>query len=274
MRCKRLLFLIVGLIPFFTMSSCVDYKKVPYFQNIPQADSTIAANHFTIPKAQYEDILIEPDNILNISVTTLDNVFNSNGINGQGGQQGQTQENSVAASTVSGYLVDKEGNISLPLLGTVHVAGLNSLQARNEVQRKADRFYKSPVVTLRIANFKIKVLGEVASPGLKFIPTERANILDVLAMAGDLTVDGMRTNVLILRDEGDHYESHRIDLTRTDFINSPYFYLKQGDNIYVQPNKNKASSTDNVFVRNYGLVLGALTTAMSLITFALYLKKN
>ena len=163
-------------------------------------------------------------------------------------------------------MVDKNGNISLPILGTIKVAGLTTFEAKAAVKERAEKFFKDPDVQLRFANFTITVLGEVAHPSSFIIPNERISVLDALGLAGDLTIYGRRDNVLVIRDNNGKKELSRLNLNSSDIFQSPFFYLTQNDIVYVQPNKSKAIQADAEQTR-------IITIAASILTgIVLYLR--
>ncbi|WP_373747942.1 polysaccharide biosynthesis/export family protein [Kaistella sp.] len=137
------------------------------------------------------------------------------------------------------YLVDSEGNIDFPILGTLNTANRSLEGFRNEINEKVSYYVKSPTVTVNIVNFKVTVLGEVARPGQYTVPEGKGTLLTAIGMAGDLTMYGKRDNILLLRNENGVMTKERLDLMNTKFINSPYFDLKQGDVIYVSANSTR-----------------------------------
>lgn len=135
------------------------------------------------------------------------------------------------------YLVNSHGEIDFPVLGKLQVANMTRSELTDIMTEKISAYVKSPIVTIQIRNFKVSVLGEVNKPGMVNIPNERLSILDALGMAGDLTIYGNRTNVLLIRDNNGQKEYHRFDLTSSETLTSPYYYLQQNDVLYVEPNK-------------------------------------
>lgn len=135
------------------------------------------------------------------------------------------------------YLVNSHGEIDFPVLGKLQVANMTRSELTDIMTEKISAYVKSPIVTIQIRNFKVSVLGEVNKPGIVNIPNERLSILDALGMAGDLTIYGNRTNVLLIRDNNGQKEYHRFDLTSSETLTSPYYYLQQNDVLYVEPNK-------------------------------------
>jgi polysaccharide export outer membrane protein len=172
-----------------------------------------------------------------------------------------------AFDVLGGFLVDKDGNIELSLIGFVKVGGLTTSEAREAIKQKAREFYKDPVVNVRIANFDVTVLGDVGRPGIVTVPSEKANVFDVLALTGDLQLTGKRTNVLLVRSEGDKKTFARLDLTNTDIYKSPYFYVKQRDMLYVEPNRFKLSTSDNRLSRGLTIMTAAISLLSLLFIF-------
>jgi polysaccharide export outer membrane protein len=240
--------------------SCSSTKNVPYFQNvIDSGESKLITNSiFTEP-------VIQPDDILSISLFTIDpstsmivNQFNS-----------QAMVNNIASGNLSnpsssGFLVDKNGEIQLSVIGRVKLLGLTTFQARDLIQSLASKVYNSPNVQVRFSNFKVTILGEVNRPATYTIPNEKLTVLDALGLAGDLTIFGKRENVLLIRDvKGEKYFS-RLNLNSSDLFQSPYFYLRQNDVIYVEPNKGKAASLNTARTQTLALLGTALSVLIVL----------
>jgi polysaccharide export outer membrane protein len=213
-------------------SSCGTTKDAVYFANI---DST---KFHEVPVAQFKEPLIQTDDILNITIQTLE-VGTSTAVD----QTSAVATGSISGdkAPVSGFLVDKAGNIELPIMGVVKVAGLTTFEAKEALRSKAEQYYKSPTIQVRFANYKITVLGEVLKPAAYTVPYEKVTVLDAIALAGDLTIYGKRKNVMLIRDNGEKKDIIRLDLTSTALISSPYYYLKQNDVIYVEPTKGKVA---------------------------------
>ena len=156
--------------------------------------------------------------------------------------------NSTVASqpTLQQYLVNNQGEIDFPVIGRIKVGGMTKNEAENMIQEKLMPYLKeTPIVTVRLSNYKISVLGEVAHPGSFTVTNEKVNVLEALAMAGDMTVYGLRDNVKLIREDANgKREIIEMDLTQSDLVLSPYFYLKQNDIIYVTPNRTKARNAD------------------------------
>lgn len=251
------LFFIISVVGIF--SSCANTKRLRYFQDLPE--SPIAAD---LAIAKYNEPYIQPDDILSININTIDPEATTSINNRNGGYSnaGVVQPGSVAST--SGYLVDKDGFVDVPILGKIKLAGLTTVQARDAVRTKSLSSFKNPVVDVRFSNFKITVIGEVNRPASYIIPNEQVTLLDAIGYAGDLTVYGKRENVLLIRkDASGKNLSVKLDMTKKNTLNSPYFYLRQNDVIYVEPNKTKVLNSDNNLIK-YVTVAATIFTAFVL----------
>ena len=270
------LFAAILYLPFM-MTSCSSTQKIKYFQDIP--DSGQLKN---IPAVVYIEPKIQVDDILTITVQTIDptatQMINSANIPLTGSQSstsnmsGLTQLASGGLSSLgqtpsAGVLVDKSGDVDIPVLGKVHVVGYSTSELKNIIFTLASKFYKDPTVTVRYANFRINVTGEVLKPGVYVMPNEKVSILDALAMAGDLTVFGKRENVLLIRENPDGTKTpFRINLKKSDIMYSPSFYLRQNDLIYVEPRKAKSDATDAA-QQKYVTIAGALLSIILVLAY-------
>lgn len=224
------------------LASCTSYKNVPYLQDID------AVNYNTVEIPMY-DAKIMPKDLLTITVNTTDPQaaapFNLTTQTPETAAIGDASR-ITTTPTLQQYLVDNDGNVNFPVLGTLHLGGLTKNQAEELITGKLGTYLKEkPVVTVRMVNYKISVMGEVARPGTFTVSNEKINVLEALAMAGDLTIYGIRDNVKLIREDAHGQRSiHILDLNRADLVLSPYFYLQQNDVLYVTPNETKAKSSD------------------------------
>ncbi|ACU62200.1 polysaccharide biosynthesis/export family protein [Chitinophaga pinensis] len=262
-----LLLSFVSAIPLFTFMSCSTPKNVTYFRDIP--DTVLRRS---IDQAPYYTPEIQVDDILQVTIQTLDPASTAmlNQTNTASwpvtGTSGTQPASNTAASNVSGFLVDKDGYVVLPLIGKVLVKGKTTDKVRDDIRAKAAEYYKDPVVNVRFANFKITVLGEVTRPSTYIVPNEKVTLLDAIGMAGDLTIYGKRENVMLIRDAGPKKEFIRFNLNDSKTFTSPYFYLRQGDVVYVEPDKNKVSGTDTNSVKRIAVITSVLTLLVVVIS--------
>ena len=248
------------------MASCTSYKKVPYLQNHSEVDATVVS--------ELPDMRIQPKDMLTITVSsempeaaipfnlTVPTPMSAN--SGKGG--GLTSQPALQT-----YLVDNDGYIEFPTLGQLKVSGMTKSEVEEVIKEKIkSNFTTPPIVTVRMANYTISVLGEVASPNVYNISNERINILEALAMSGDLTLFGKRDNVKLIRENADGTKNIvTFDLNDANIIHSPYYYLQQNDILYVEPNKAKARGAD---VSNMtSMWFSATSLLMAVVTFLLNL---
>jgi polysaccharide biosynthesis/export protein len=259
--------LFFALITIICLASCASSKKIRYFRDV--ADTTHGSQ---IPAAAFKDPVIQPDDILSISIQTIDpqNSAIINQVSGAMPSVGSSSASPIGQQMVTGFLVDKDGYVEIAMIGKLKLGGLTTTQARDTVRAKAALYFKNATVNVRFANYKITVLGEVNRPATYTLPNEKITLLDALGLAGDLTIYGKRNNVLLIRDNNGKKEFERFDLNSSDIFNSPYFYLKQNDVVYVEPNKAKAASLNAARVQTYalvGTVLSVLIVLFSRVQF-------
>lgn len=223
------------------LAGCTSYKNVPYMQN----PEVVNDNSEAIPLYDAE---IMPKDLLSITVNTTDpqaaapfNLTVQTPVN-----VAMSSINTTAQPALQQYLVNNDGEIDFPVIGRLKVGGLTKNQAEDLIREKMQPYLKEvPIVTVRMANYKISVLGEVARPGTFTISNEKVNILEALAMAGDLTVYGVREDVKLVRENAvGKREIISLNLNNANLVLSPYYYLHQNDVLYITPNKAKAKSSD------------------------------
>ena len=236
---KKFILPIVFTAIIVLFGSCSGTKNVAYFQN----SSTV---NLDSSKILY-DARIMPKDILTITVSTTDGdaavPFNMTVPT----PLTQGQRTSYSQAMLQSYLVDNNGNIDFPKVGQVHVGGLTKSEAEKVILDKIRPYMnmkENPIVTVRMTNYKISVLGEVNRPGMYTVGNEKISILEALAQAGDLTIYGVRNNVKLIREDASGQKSiHVLNLNDASLINSPYYYLQQNDIVYVEPNKVKAQNS-------------------------------
>ena len=234
---KLLLFVVASVL----LAGCTSYKNVPYMQN-PEV-----VNSYREDLPLY-DAKIMPKDLLSITVNTSDpqaaapfNLTVQTPLNAA-----LTNINTTTQPTLQQYLVNNKGEIDFPVIGRLKVGGLTKNEAEDLIREQLQPYLKeSPIVTVRMANYKISVLGEVNRPGTFTVGNEKVNILEALAMAGDMTVYGVRDNVKLIREDAKgKREIINLNLNNAELVVSPYYYLRQNDIIYVTPNKTKAKNSD------------------------------
>jgi polysaccharide export outer membrane protein len=260
---------IINLLVFYTLlliiTSCGNTKEISYFQRTPDGRDTIRVAPNYVVK-------IAPGDILDVYITSLSSAASSffnpyaNGNIPQdqttigGGSFDASSSTRLAQQGTPGHLVDQAGMIEIPIIGQIKAAGYSTMELRNIIRDKLGKLLKGPIVDVRLLNFKISVTGEVNRPASYVIPNEQVTLPEALTMAGDLTIYGKRTNVMVIRDVNGLKEFGNVDITRRDFFNSPYYYLHPNDIVYVEPIKTRGLQTDRT-----NAILPVLFSAVSLL---------
>lgn len=229
--------LLVWLPVIALAASCANSKKAAYFLN--QGNEEMRSSNLA-PKQ-----VIEINDVLSISVSSLSvqsaSAFNSPNT---AGTASFIAPNYGGSAQAGGYMVGPDGYIKFPVLGKVRAADLTANELEENITRLLldKQLLLEPIVTVRNLNFKVTVLGEVARPTVISVPNAKISLLEAIGMAGDLTIYGRRENVLLIREEKEKKITTRINLNSTELFSSPYYYLKAGDVIYVEPNSARVTS--------------------------------
>ena len=235
---------------FSATVSCTTSKKVPYMQD--------AAWYGRQKIAESYQIRIGNDDQLSIVVSSKDTILARPFNRSASGQ---------------GYLVDTSGSISFPVFGIIKVADWTPGALADSIRSKIIRggYIKDASVSVKLLNFKISVMGEVNRPGVFPIPSERITVLEALSLAGDMSIYGKRDRVLIIREEEGQRDMHYLNVNSTDLFSSPYYYLRQNDVVYVEPNHSRAGQSE--FNPRLPEILTAASVLTSLISLIVLISK-
>ena len=232
------------------LTSCMSTKKVTYFQNLDNVD-------LSKPTGLY-DAKIMPKDILSITVHTL------------------TPEASEAFNlkgSSSGYLVDNEGKIDFPVVGTLNLGGMTTKEAEALIKSKIVPYMsasENPIVQVRMSNYKYAMLGGIRAPGVYTAPNEKVSIVEAIARAGDLDLYGQRDKIFLIRENAQgQREYHQLNMNDAEIFNSPYFYLQQNDIVYVEPKKVQARNSFFASSTSMWLSLFGMLTSVSTFILAL-----
>ena len=263
---KKLVYLFLATAVAVALASCGSSKNVAYFQN---SDSV------SLAESRYlYDAKIMPKDVLSITVSTSEDAAAAPFNLTVPTPYTLGQRNSYSQAMLQSYIVDNDGDIDFPLLGTVHLAGLTKEEAERHIRDKIRSYMnrkEKPIVTVRMINYKISVIGEVAKPGMFTVANEKISILEALAQAGDLTIYGRRDRVKLIREDATGEKNiHVLNLNDANIINSPYFYLQQNDVVYVEPNDVKALNSSigpatTLAVSSVGVLVSIVTLIVSLV---------
>lgn len=272
MSINKVFYILLVVASTVTLGSCGSSKEVVYFQDLRPGETEIK-----LPEVKA--ITVRPEDKISIIVNSRDpqltDLFNLPYVSRQLGQSLRTNGVTVSSNQgVSAYTVDADGKIDFPVLGKIHVAGMKREEIAECIKNELikENLVKDPVVTVEFANLCISVLGEVNSPGRFNIDRDRLTILDALSMAGDLTIYGNRSKVMVLRQEGDVQRVYGLNLTSGEHIySSPAYYLQQNDVVYVEPNAVKARQStvngNNVRSTSFWISLASLLTSVAILIF-------
>ncbi len=240
------------------LSSCVSYKNIPYFQDLSK--SPVISEDIN----NYSEHIIRPQDELLIHISSLNPEasvpFNNN-----------LQTSSITNNIPQyDYLVDKDGNINLPEVGVMKVSGLTTHELSVQINQSLVKFLMEPRASVRVINFKVAVLGDVARPNVYSSYAERLTITEALSLAGDLNITAERNNILLVRENNGKREFFHVDITSKNLFESPYFYLKSNDLIVVQSGKLKLSTIEDPGYRNATLIISSLSVVVTLLYLVLH----
>ena len=246
---KNNLFLIVLS---FMIFSCASDKNIYYLQGNLEKSEIPTTYDPVLQPADELMIVISAENPEVAAPYNLNSVLfqtNSNVVSGQ--------------ERILTYLIAKDGTIDMPILGNIKLEGLTRKQAIERIKNHLVNHIREPIVNLRLINFKVSILGEVNKPGTMIVQNDRATILEALSFAGDLTIYGKRSDIKVIREVDGVKTINTIDLSSSNLINSPYYFLVQNDVIYVEPNKTRVNSS--VVGPNVSVILTSLSLLIAIL---------
>ncbi len=254
---NRILCLIVIIATSF---SCKVPTDVVYFQESKNLEEISSTNTFT-PVFKVDDVVS-----IFISATDMDaarpfNLMRGASLDTSGLDSGIGSDTGTTNEPT--YLIDEDGNIDYPVLGTLKIAGLTRTQVKEMIKEKLKAYINDPVVSVRLKNFKITVLGEISRPGSYTIPNERITVIEALGLAGDMTIRGKRENVVVIRENEGVNTYHRVDLTSKSIFESPVYYLAQNDVLYIEPNDTRIRES-KTRTNTFGIIVSVLGVLISI----------
>ncbi|MEI7734818.1 MAG: polysaccharide biosynthesis/export family protein [Ferruginibacter sp.] len=219
----RILFF-TSVVCLLLCASCTTSNKVAYFQN---AQDTTYRQKIGIIEAPFQQ-----GDIIDIVISSRSREASAD-----------FNKAPTADAKSTGYLVNRDGEIEIPSLGILKVAGLTKKQLKDNITNQilSKKLLVDPLIEIRFLNFEITVLGEVGHPSVITVPSEQISLVKALALAGDLTIYGKRENILLVREEDGIRKTRHIDINSSDFLNSEFYYLKPNDLVYVEPNKDRVA---------------------------------
>ncbi|AXG73141.1 polysaccharide export protein [Flavobacterium arcticum] len=253
---KAIVFLTILLV----FSSCVSNKKIIYFNNTSGTE-----NRNEDDTLKYANVL-QPDDKVMVMVTadepSLAAPFNLVYLNIQSNQMTNVNNNDALTS----YLIDQDGYVDFAGIGKIKLSGLTRIEAEASIKKLLEKQLTNPVVNLRVINFKVSVIGEVAAPGSVKVDGDRITILEALSMAGDMTIYGKRKEVVVIREDNGVKSINTVDITDSTIIDSPFYYLNHNDVVYVKPNKTRVNSS--VIGPNLTVAISAVSLLVTIIALS------
>lgn len=244
---KILSLLVLPIFAIVVLTSCKTQKAYGYLEDFSDTSGKV--------QVKYPEPTIKKSDVLSIVVYSdatdggkTDSYYNL--ANFGGSTSGGTQ----------GYLVDNDGYIQYPRIGRIKAEGMTKPQLEEEVRKKLEGALTNPSVMVRLLNFKITMLGEVGHPGPITIPGEKLTILEAIGLAGDVSIYGKKNDIVVLREVDGTIEHGKVDLSSKAIFESPYYFLRQNDVVLVNPNKNKARLSEQVFTQRMGIAFSIINT--------------
>ncbi|MBC8755154.1 polysaccharide biosynthesis/export family protein [Kordia sp. YSTF-M3] len=257
------------LVTFFLLTSCVSNKDLTYFGDKGNGDELLAQNI----KLNEKPYRVQISDLLSIMIKSSDQklVAMFQPVASEDGSNNGTSEQSLY---FNGFTVSKHGNIEIPTLGKMNVLAYTLTEIEEAIKKKLlEDYFKEEAdlfVVVKLAGLRFTVTGEVGNTGIYVLYQDRVNIIEALASSGDITTVGNRKDVLIIRQYPQGQKIHHIDLTSIEAFNSPYYYIKPNDMIYVKPLKQKSLGTGTTLIQS----ITTIVTVLSLVTSVIVLSRN
>ncbi len=256
-----IIFLFAGIL----LSSCTSRKKITYLQNKAVFEHQDSLHCPTID-AEYH---IQKGDLLHIDFYTpfggdmesVSNLFQQHTDNKNNAYGRWTSD---AVQYLNGFLVDKNGEVTLPLIGRINITNKTVMEARSFIEQKANEYIKGVLVNVKLISFDYTILGEVTKPGVYRRYNTRLNLFEALATAGDITINGDKTRIKIIRENENSKDVFLIDATSSDIVSSQFFYIQPNDIIYVEPLGNKSFRQN---LPNISILLSSISTIILVLNF-------
>ena len=240
-------------------ASCVPQKKMLYLKDAQMATENNSINYINERTVNYK---LQPGDNLFIRFNTIDERGTA-ALTGESGSSRSSYMSSDASIYLQSYTLDEEGYIELPLIGKVELKNLTIDQAKDRMQTALDQYVNQTTIIVKLSNFNLTVLGEVAHPGMYKVYQSQINLFEAISLAGNMTNFAKRDNVKIVRQTDNGSEIITVDMGQADILSSPYYYLKPNDIIYVEPLKIKQWGFTTF---PYSTVLSVVSLGVTLVT--------
>ncbi|CAD5252775.1 Polysaccharide export outer membrane protein [Imperialibacter sp. EC-SDR9] len=260
-----------NIIVFFllsaALSACISNKKVVYMQEANEESPTVPND--SLLSFPYKTYVVQPGDNLDIKIKSLDgttdDMFNIGGMATQAA--GQLINNASDIFYLTGFNVDANGMIEVPVIGRISVAGKTLAEVRRVVEESAQVYIKDPYISVKLGGIRFTALGEFRAPGRYGVLQNRLTIYEAIASAGDLQIEANRKEALLIRQYPEGQRIHKIDLTNRDLINSEFYYIQPGDQLYVAPLKVRELGTGITTFQTISAVAATITAVFLILNF-------
>ena len=244
------------LLLLVALASCVPQKKMLYLKDAQMASENISKEYVNDRSVNYK---LQPGD--NLFIRAINIVEEKSAASVNGDASGRNTLTSDASIYLQSYTVDEDGKIEMPLIGKVEVKNLTVEEAKNKLQAEMDKYVTQTTLIVKLSNFNVTVLGEVARPGMYKVYQSQINLFEAVSMAGNMTNFAKRDAVKIIRQTDNGSEIITIDMGVADVLESPYYYLKPNDIIYIEPLK----------IKSWGFSTFPYSTVISIVTLGVTL---
>ncbi|SDD94205.1 polysaccharide biosynthesis/export family protein [Riemerella columbipharyngis] len=259
---------IFAIASVFLLTSCKVNNDIAYMQNIEKLanDASVRMTQNTVQAGDELSILVSAEDMSVAAPFNRGMEPNNKTVSLSQGASNNTYGAQVPNNGYS-YKVYEENYIDFPILGKIDTKEKTLEELKSDLQVRLKKYIINPSVSIKYNNYRVTVLGEVNKPGQYIIPDGKVRLLDVLGLAGDLTIYGKRDNILVVREHNGERENAYVNLTNADFINSPYYYLKQNDVVYVSPNKTR--QTASMFGPQTGIYISIASVVVTILALVI-----
>jgi polysaccharide export outer membrane protein len=261
---KSFKIVLAGFVVFTALFSCVPNKKLIYMQEMAKSSGPLLESSVKYPYLK-EDYLLQINDIVEINILTSDpqmnELFGSINASQQGMNQMAGGQGAGDIFFMNGYTIDDNGEVELPLIGKVKLIGMNTEEAKNEIQQRVRRFVNENefFVRVRLGGIRFSALGEFNRSGKFTLLQNRVSIFEAIAFAGDLNRVAKRDEILLIRQYPDGTQIHKINLLDRDLLNSEFYWLRPNDLIYAEPMKVREIGAGNTLVETFTLITTSIT---------------
>ncbi|MFY7732931.1 MAG: polysaccharide biosynthesis/export family protein [Bacteroidia bacterium] len=249
----------IGILGLALLSSCVSNKKYILLQNAKTSSPTdTSKSSYQLDRSIYK---LQVNDVLYISLVSTDENVTKAFSHGMGSQQMMQVQSQIGNMVyLTGYTINSLGQLDLPVLGNVKVGGLSIEEAKKTIESELNKYFKVYHLIIKLNEMPFTVLGEVSRPGRYSGMVNQITLTEALGLAGDLSPIANRRNITLIRQMPEGAKIYKLDITQADVINTPYYFLRPNDVIYVEPLKSRSIGNFSNFQNSLQTITPLLTT--------------